>query len=124
MTRTLLIYSTGVALLVGCGSSAAVPNERVASTEAAIRAAREVGAQQTPQAALHLRLAEEQLDTGRKLMKEGDNKRASWVLARAESDAEVAVAMARETGARAVAQQTLERVKQLRSQMPQQTGGT
>jgi len=119
MNRSILLSYAGVALLAGCGSSAAVPADRVASTEAAIRAAREIGALQTPQAALHLRLAEEQLELSKRLIKENENKRAGWVLSRAESDAEVAVALAKEGAARAVAQQSLDRVRQARMQLNQ-----
>jgi len=50
--------------LVACGS-APPPHERAASSAAAIRAASEMDAQQVPQAALHLKLAQEQFDKAR-----------------------------------------------------------
>src|SRR5690242_17882403 len=86
----------------GC-SSHPPPNAKVASSEAAIRAAQEAGGRSVPQAALHLKLAEEQLEAGKKLMRDNDNERASYVLSRAEVDAELALALSRteETKAKA-----------------------
>lgn len=98
---------------VGCGS-APVPVERVASSEAAIRAAREVGAPNHPKAALHLKLAQDQLDQAKALIKDGDTKRAESVLQRAEADAELAVALSRESATQAEAQQLLDQVTALR----------
>ena len=88
------------ALVAACGSSMAAPNERLASTDAAIRSARELGAQNDPQAALHLKLADEQAQQARTLMQDGDNKRADLVLQRASSDAELAVMIAKEKAAK------------------------
>src|SRR5690349_13270276 len=96
MNKTIFsVLAVTASTLVGCGSSA-VPADKLASSEAAIRSAQEVGAPQYPQAALHLRLAQEQVGVARKLIKDGDNDRAEYLLARAESDAEVAIGMAKE----------------------------
>lgn len=96
--------------LVACGAGA-VPADGLAKSEAALRSAQELGAEKNPQAALHLRLAQEQLAQGKALIKDGDNKRAEYVLGRAEADAEVAMNLARETTAKAEAQQTIENVQ-------------
>ncbi|HKQ68570.1 MAG TPA: DUF4398 domain-containing protein [Polyangiaceae bacterium] len=95
-------------------SSAPPPHERAASSEAAIRAAREVGAEQVPQAALHLKLAQEALEKGKNQIKDGDNAEAAYTLLRAQSDAELALAMARENKTRNEAQQVLDKVRVLR----------
>jgi hypothetical protein len=87
--------------LIGCGSSMQPATDRLASTDAAIRSARELGAEQDPQAALHLKLADEQVAQARHLMREGENKRADFVLQRASSDAELAVVLTREKNAKA-----------------------
>ena len=47
-----------------------------------------------PQAALHLKLAEEQLLAAKALIRDNDNKRAEYVLMRAQADAELAIALA------------------------------
>jgi hypothetical protein len=88
---------------LGCGG-AAVPTERLTAAEASMRAAQEVGANGVPQAELHLKLAEEQVQLARKLSADGDNERAGAVLLRAKADADLAVALAKD----AQAEKTLE----------------
>lgn len=88
---------------LGCGG-AAVPTEKLTAAESAMRAAQEVGANSVPQAELHLKLAEEQVQLARKLSADGDNERASAVLLRAKADADLAVALAKD----AQAEKTLE----------------
>ena len=105
---------TGAAILAACGSYA-VPNDRMASAEAALRAAQELNAQSSPQAALHLKLAQEEIADAKRLMASGDNERADYVLIRAKADAELALAQAKEAQARAEAHRTLEQVKSMQS---------
>jgi hypothetical protein len=81
--------------LVACASYPP-PTERMTTTEAAIRGAREVGADQIPRAALHMKLAQEQADKARQLMQDGYNDRADLTLKRAQADAELAIGIARE----------------------------
>lgn len=82
-------------MAVACGS-APQPTERLATAQAAVRAAKEVGAKDVPQAQLHTQLAEEQVQQAQKMIENGDNERAEMVLRRATADAELAVALARE----------------------------
>lgn len=100
----LLIALAGAA----CGGSYPQPTERLASTEAAIRSAKELGAQNDPQAALHVKLADEQVQTAKALMKDDKNKRADLVLQRASSDAELAVMQMRERSAKTEAEKAHE----------------
>ena len=95
-------------LTAACGGSFPQPTERLASTEAAIRSAKELGAQNDPQAALHVKLADEQVQTAKALMKDEENKRADLVLQRASSDAELAVMMTKERSAKSEAQKANE----------------
>jgi len=103
--------------LVACASTPA-PHERAASSEASIRAANEVGAAQVPQAALHLKLAQEQLEKAKAQMKNGDNNDAAYTLLRAQADAELALSLARENKTRTDAQQVIDRARVLRSGNP------
>ena len=103
---------------VSACSSHPPPNAKVASSEAAIRAAQETGGRSVPQAALHLKLAEEQLEAGKKLMRDNDNERASYVLSRAEVDAELALALSRAEDTKAKASKALENVRAVRSGAP------
>jgi len=89
-----------VVLLGALGSmsacaSAPKPTDQMVATEAALRAAKEVGARKDPQAQLHAKLAEEQLARARELMEEGENESAERMLARARADAELALALSR-----------------------------
>lgn len=107
---------------VAC-ASAPPPHEREASSEASIRAANEVGAAQVPQAALHLKLAQEQLDKAKAQMNNGDNQDAAYTLLRAQADAELALALARENKTRTDAQQVIDKVHGLKGERTSVGGG-
>jgi hypothetical protein len=89
--------------MLGCGG-APPPTSQLATTQAALRAANEVGAPSEPQAALHLKLAKEQLDKAKALMEEDENEQALDLLLRAEVDAELAHALAKEASTKAEAE--------------------
>jgi len=90
----------------------------MASAEASLRAAHEVGADRVPEAQLHVKLAEEQITKAKKLISSGDNRRADLMLQRANSDAELGIALAREEVTRDQAQRILEQTRglQMRNQ--------
>jgi hypothetical protein len=89
-----VMMSLAVLALTGC-ATVQIPAEGFQRSEASIRGAEEVGALDVPAAKLHLQLAREQTETAKKMADEGD-ARAALVLARAESDAELALGLARE----------------------------
>lgn len=94
----------GIATIgVGC-ATAALPPDQLASTQASIRAAQEVGAEGVPKADLQLRLAKEGVTQAQKLAEDGDDDLGKMQLDRAKADAELAVALARQ----ATAQKTLD----------------
>ena len=99
--------------LAACGGSFPPPNERLAKAEAAVRGAQEVHAPETPQAALHLKLATEEIEKAKAFMKDGQNKKADFQLQRAEADAELANVLAKETKEKKDAEAALEQVKNL-----------
>jgi hypothetical protein len=102
---------------MACGG-APPPHERSASSQAAIRTAAEMNAEQVPQAALHLKLAQEQFDKGKALMNDNDNERATFMLMRAQADAELALALARENKTRTEAQALIEKLRSARGPAP------
>jgi hypothetical protein len=112
--KTLAICAVVAA---GCGG-AALPADRLASAEATTRGAAEIGAEQTPQASLHLKMARDQIAQAKALIKDGDNDRAGYVLSRAEVDAELALALTRETVAQAEANAVMQEARALRQQVP------
>lgn len=87
------------ALAIGCGSPS-VPPARFADTQAKISAADAVGAQHEPKAALHLKMAHDQLAQARNFDKNGDDDEAALALDRAAVDAEAALMITREAAAR------------------------
>jgi hypothetical protein len=113
------VWALGALLLASaaCGG-APPPNDRLMASVAAARSAREVGAEGTPQAALHLKLADEEITKAKGLMKDGDNERADYVLIRAKADAELALALAKEASAEADAQRAAEQIKSIQQQNP------
>ena len=113
--RFAFVLGFAVFSLAGCGSSLPPPSDRLATAEAASRSARELGADREPKAALHLKLAQEQIDQAKKLMSDGDNRRADLVLQRASSDAELSVMLAKENNASGEAQKAKEKVNAMKS---------
>ncbi|HEY2510455.1 MAG TPA: DUF4398 domain-containing protein [Polyangiaceae bacterium] len=89
------------------------PNDALTASVAAARSAREIGAESAPQAALHLKLADEEIGKAKSLIQDGDNERASYVLIRAKADAELALALAKEASAKADAERASEQIKAL-----------
>ena len=85
-----------VGSVAGCAATGPVPAARIGSAEAAVREARGTGAERAPEAAVHLRLAEDQIDRARRAIEEGELEHAEWLLVRAEADAELASALSRE----------------------------
>jgi hypothetical protein len=76
-----------------------------------------MAAEKVPSAALHLRLAKEQLEQAKHCLKDGDNEKAGYILLRAEADADAAMNLAREAWSKQDAEQTLQQVQQLKAQM-------
>lgn len=113
--RNILTTIAVACSAVACGASMPPPTDRLAQSEAAIRSARELGAQQDPQAQLHLKLADDQVAQARMLMKDGENKRADMVLQRATSDAELALTLTKERNAKAEADQASQKLNSVKA---------
>lgn len=113
---TGFVAALAACLGVACGAAAPVPGAQVTETQAAIRAAEEVGAPGVPKAALHLKMAKDQLQTAQALMTQDDNEQAKLTLDRARVDAELALALAREAAFRQKAAEALEKIKKLREE--------
>jgi hypothetical protein len=98
--------------LVGCATGGP-RNERAETSSAAIRAAEEVGATHSPEAALHLQLAKEQFEYARRMPHPSDKARADRLFRRAQADAELALAMARSEDDQAEARAAIDKMKTL-----------
>jgi hypothetical protein len=108
MMNTLMISFAALGL-AAC-ATAQIPTDRIEHSEATIRGAEEVGASGVPAAKLHLQLAKDQTELAKKMAANGDS-RAVLVLARAESDAELALGLAREASVHADAARASEDLK-------------
>lgn len=117
MTRRTLWTGWMLAgLASGCGTTAVTSTQAVATSQAEIRAAEAVGAQQEPTANLHLKLAREQFAAAQKMLEDGEKHRADFMLARASSDAELASALTRQVAVKQQAKQALDQIHALESQ--------
>jgi hypothetical protein len=103
------------ALLAGCASA---PTKQLGESQAALRAAEEVGAGDHPEAAYHLKLAEDQIAAAKELMdgNRKDKRMAKRHLQRAELDAELAIAYTRTAGAEERAKAAWHEVNELKQQ--------
>ncbi|WP_437738090.1 DUF4398 domain-containing protein [Sorangium sp. So ce1335] len=105
--RKAVILALAGASAAGCAARAPTFDERLFASQALIRTAEEVGVEEIPRADLHLRLAREQVQRAQRLSAEGAPDRARRMLLRAQADAELAIACAREARAQALAREAL-----------------
>lgn len=112
VSTTLLTLS-----VVACGGTS-LPPAKVADTQSSISAAAAVGADQNPQAALHLKMARDQLKQARDLVADGKDDQAQLVLERADADAAVALMITREAVASAGVKKTQGEVQALQNRTP------
>jgi hypothetical protein len=116
MTRLciLAVPALALALIAGCGSYPP-PTERMTTAEAAIRGAEEVGASKVPQAALYMKLAQEQTEKAKRLMQDGYNEQAELELKRGQSDAELAISISKEQETVGRAQEAVAKLDQAKA---------
>lgn len=104
--KTLALIA--IPLVTACGSSFPEPKQPLADAEAAARSAREVGAENVPDARLHAKLADEQIAQAKTRIADGDNERATYLLLRGRADAELSLALAKEEAAKVDKNKTAE----------------
>lgn len=113
--QLLIIAAILLVTCTACVSGGPVPADKLSRSQAAVRAAQEMGAERNPTGSIHLRNAREELARGRKLIVDGEQGKATTMLLRAEADAELAMNVTRESAALAEAQATRDEVRALRS---------
>ena len=99
MIKKTGFVSLAVVVFTGC-AGIVIPPDRLAANEASVRGAEELGALGVPAARMHLELAKDETATAKRLASNGDS-RALTVLACAQSDAELALGLAREASVHA-----------------------
>ena len=96
--KAVLSTVASLSLFAACASSAP-PKARMATAESSANAARQMGAEQVPNAAIELRRADDQIAYAHTLSKKGDNDTADIVAQRAAADADLAAAYVNESEA-------------------------
>ncbi len=91
-----------------------MPQETLTAAKAAVAGAEVAGAAAEPKAALHLKLAKEQLAKAEKLIEDGDNEEAASVIDRAQADADLSFSLAKEADAKKEAADTSEQLQRLK----------
>ena len=107
-----------VVAAAGLAACASAPTHQLGESQATVRSAEAVGAQNYPKAAYHLELAKQQLAAAKTLMHDGDRsemKAAERLLLRAQVDAELAMQMARTEEARKDARQAWAEARELQN---------
>ena len=108
-----------LSLFAACASSPP-PATRMASAEASVQTARDLGAEQVPSAHAQLRLATSEIQKAREMSKNNDNDLADSMLQRASADADLAIALTNEDNARSQAQKAMDQTDGTQP-MPQST---
>ena len=116
-----IVFQGACATTKDSGPVVAVPSLGAEDSSGAIRAAEEVGAAHNPEAALHLELAKEQFEHARKLTSPDDRPASTRLLLRARADADLSLALTRESTAKLEAQTALDKVKTLNESLQQNT---
>ena len=91
------LVGAGVVGFLGCATAGPQVDQEKALANASLSTADSSGANQTTEAASHLRQAHDEQAQANKAAKDGDDDRALQLFQRAEADADLATAMARET---------------------------
>lgn len=119
-----LAIACGVVLALSACGGGTLPRDQLTSAESAVRAAEVGGAADNPKAALHLKYARDQVAEAKRLIDEEDFEAAEPLLARAEVDGELALALARVEAARAEAQAALSDVEELKKKQAESQEAT
>ena len=104
-----------VTCATACGASFPEPVQPMSDAVSAQKSAEAVGVTVSPQAQLHLKLAEEEIGRAKALIASGDNERATYILGRAKGDADLALALARATNAKGEEQRAIDKAGSLRA---------
>jgi len=124
MSKTTLLALGVAGVALSACASYPTPTGRMTDAVSTAKAAQQEGARTNPRAQLHLKLANDEIEHAKRLIANGDAKRADFVLVRAKADADLALAEAREATAERQAQAARERVDALVASMQENVPGS
>jgi hypothetical protein len=116
------LWAAGLSVSALACAGSEVPAKQLAEAQASIRAASEVGAEHSPDAALQLKMANDRLTRAQQLTAEGENEDAAKLLEEAEADAELALLLARKEDAQKRALQAQEKASKFDDQAAKSDG--
>jgi predicted metal-binding transcription factor (methanogenesis marker protein 9) len=105
------------AFLLSCGGTPKPPTEELSKAKAVVRAADEVGAKDAPRAALHLKMANDQITSAEELIEKKKMSQARYLLMRAEADAELSIALAKAASKEQEAEEAMAKVQKLKKEI-------
>jgi hypothetical protein len=114
--RTWVYWCISGTGLMACGGYP-VPQDALTAAQAEVKGAEVGGANENPKAALHVKLAKDGIARAEKQISDNDNEEAKLTLDRAQVDAELASALAREAKAQGEASEASEQVGKLRKEI-------
>jgi hypothetical protein len=103
-----------LAAFVASCASTGIPAQELSGPKASVRAAEAVGAENHPQAALHLKMARDGIEEAERLIGNEENRQAEMALDRAEADAQLALALTEEQKVKAEAESARRKVEALK----------
>ncbi len=115
MKTTRLWVALPLLAAAGCGG-ASVPAGKLTDTRSAIRAAEEVGAPTHANASIHLRLAKDSLAHAERALRDDEATRASLLLSQAQVDADLALALSRQSEEVAAAEHARAQIRMLQAE--------
>lgn len=111
----LVLFAFGGSVFSGCASTK-IPSEQYGQPRETIRAVSEIGTEDNPQARLHLKLANDELEIADKLIKQEEKEKAKLSLTRAESDAALALSLLKRDQMKAEVEEVQEKIDRLKKQ--------
>ena len=114
--KTFVPLLSFAALFAAACGTAAVPYDKLTDAKVTVRAAQEAGAAGTPQAQLHLKMANDELASAQKAIDDEDIERARMLLSQAQADADLSLALARGAGDKQAAEAAQAKVVDLSKQ--------
>lgn len=112
------VVAAGAFGLTACATTSR-SMDSLTDARATIRAAEEMGVEDVPSASTVLAVARQAEDHGARLIQGGQNRRAPFVLERAQADAALAISLARETPLRAEAARAQEQLRRQQEELEQ-----
>ena len=114
--RTWVYWCISGTMLLACGGYPP-PHDALSAAQAEVKGAEVAGANENPKAALHLKLAKDQIQKAQQQMNDSDNEEAERTLIRAQADADLALALSKEAKSQNDAAEASEQVGKLRKEM-------